>query len=163
YVGDAACAECHPGHAATYSHHPMGQAMAPVTEATAIERYDEASHNPFTAGEIRHGVRRQGGRVLHREWATDPHGKVLAEAEVKSAVGSGARARSYLLERDGALFQSSSTWFPQAGRWDLSPGYELTNLHFSRAVAPGCLFCHCSHAEQVPDSVNRYEPPLIRG
>jgi len=171
YAGDRACADCHQDVAASFRQHPMGRALAPVAAAPPIERFDKAAHNPFAApdpfvgGGLHYGVSRRDKHVRHREWAADPDGKVLAEAEaeVHFVVGSGKAARSYLVNHDGYLFESPVTWFPQAGRWDLSPGYENTNLHFSRPVTPGCLFCHSNFADHVPDTVNRYRPPVFRG
>ncbi len=165
YVGDEACADCHLDKVLSYREHPMGRALAPVASATPIERDGPAAHNPFVARGLHYDVRRRDDRVWHRERVADPDGRALAEveAEVLFAVGSGARARSYLVGRDGYLFQSPITWFPQAGRWDLSPGYENRNLHFGRPVMPACLFCHCNHAEHVPLTVNRYRPPVFRG
>ena len=46
----------------------------------------------------------------------------------------GGRAFAYLIEHDGFLFQSPITWYAQKQRWDLSPGYEKSNLHFDRPV-----------------------------
>jgi hypothetical protein len=165
YVGDAACADCHRDQADSFRHHPMGRALAPVAEATPIERYDPAAHNPFTASGLRYAVDRRDGRVVHREWTAGPDGRALAqvEEEVQFAIGSGARTRSYAVNHDGYLFQSPITWFPHSGRWDLSPSYEFRNLHFSRAITPGCLFCHCTQADHVPGTVNRYRPPVFHG
>ncbi len=49
---------------------------------------------------------------------------VQVEGEVAYAVGSGARSITYLVERDGRLFESPITWYTQKQQWDLSPGYE---------------------------------------
>jgi hypothetical protein len=165
YVGDQACGDCHPRQAIGYSMHPMGQALAPIAEATPIEKYGPAAHDPFIARGLHYGVRRKDGHVFHREAVIDPKGKVLAEieSEVLFAVGSGTRARSYLVNHDGYLFQSPLTWFPEEKRWDLSPGYENRNHHFGRTIAPGCLFCHCNQVEHVPFTVNRYRPPIFDG
>ena len=165
YVGDRACAGCHAEQAESYRQHPMGRALAPVAVATPAERYEPGPLNPFGASGLRYDVRREAGRVLHRERAGDPCGAALTEieAEVRFAVGSGARARSYLVDHDGYLFQSPITWYPHGGRWDLSPGYEQQNQHFGRPVAPGCLFCHCNYAEHVSDTVTRYRQPIFRG
>jgi Tfp pilus assembly protein PilF len=164
YVGDRACARCHRKLFESCSGHPMGQAMAPLATATPIEKYRVPS-NPFMATGLHYGVERRGNRVFHREWVEDPNGRKLAqvEAEVQFACGSGARAQSYLVNRDGYLFQSPITWFSHGERWDLSPSYETRNLHFGRAVAPPCLFCHCTNVEHVPDTLNRYRPPIFRG
>jgi Tfp pilus assembly protein PilF len=161
YVGDKACAGCHASESRSYRHHPMGQALAPVAEATPIERFGAAARNPLDVAGLRYAVRREGERVFHRESAGE--GLVETEAEVHFALGSGARARSYVIERDGYLFQSPLTWYPQGGRWDLSPSYEVKNQHFSRPVMAGCLFCHCNHANHVPGTANRYRPPIFHG
>jgi predicted CXXCH cytochrome family protein len=165
YVGDAACAGCHPALARTFRQHPMGQSLALVAAASPLERYDEAAHNPFEASGFRYRVEREAGRVLHRETAGPPVGPPLTDlaAEVLFAVGSGQRGRAYLIDRDGYLFASPMTWYPTKSIWDLSPGYEKRNAHFTRPITPDCLFCHCNQAEHVADTVNRYRPPIFRG
>ena len=119
----------------------------------------------FEAGSSRYSVEYRGGRLVHRETRLDNGGGVLAqvEAEVQYAVGSGERGISYLIEHDGRLFQSPITWFSQKNRWDLSPGYEVGNLHFDRPIEPGCLFCHSNRALPVAHTLNRYERPIFRG
>jgi hypothetical protein len=171
YVGDQACADCHAKISASFRTHPMGNALAPLASAPPVERYDKGAFNPFVApdpfvaGGLHYGVMRREQSVFHREWAGDPVGKVLAksEAEIEFVVGSGKAARSYLVNHNGYLFESPITWFPQAARWDISPGFELNNQHFSRPVQPGCLFCHCNFADHVPGTANRYRLPIFRG
>lgn len=162
YVGDQVCADCHSEIHKAYRKHPMGRAMAPIAAATSIERVDATAFNPFTSSALHYGVRHHEGRVYHRQWCA--HADTAAtEREVDFACGSGARARSYIIEDDGFLFQSPITWYPQGSRWDLSPSYEKRNQHFSRPVSPGCLFCHCNHAEHIPHTINRYKPPIFNG
>src|SRR5262249_1823614 len=59
--------------------------------------------------------------------------------------------------------QSPIAWYTQAGRWDLSPGYEAGNKHFERPIADQCLYCHANHADLVEGSVNRYREPIFQG
>jgi Flp pilus assembly protein TadD len=166
YVGDAVCARCHPGHAESYHHHAMGRSLAPVAAVADAERYDEAARNPFQAhapefaAPLTYTVARRGDRVFHRAAAMDAQGRELAalEAEVHYAVGSGSRGRSYLINRDGFLFMSPITWYPQRGLWDLSPGYAVQHHHFGRPIIADCLFCHANQVEPVPHTLNRYEP-----
>ncbi len=160
YVGDGACARCHADHARTYREHPMGRSLAPVAAARPVERYDEAARNPFDAQGFRYRVEPRDGKVWHTESGA---GGVEARAEVHFAVGSGTRGRSYLVNRDGYLFQSPITWYPQKGLWDLSPRYERDNHHFARPITPECLFCHSNHADHVEHTVNRYRGPIFRG
>jgi predicted CXXCH cytochrome family protein len=165
YVGDRACAGCHPDQARTYQGHPMSRSLAAVAAATPLERYGEAAHNPFAVPGFRYEVDRQGERVWHKEALIDSQGRTVAQtrAEVDFAIGSGRSGRAYLINREGYLFSSPITWYPAKGIWDLSPGYEKDNPHFDRPITPDCLFCHSNHADHVADSLNRYRPPIFRG
>jgi predicted CXXCH cytochrome family protein len=163
YVGDAACAGCHRGLSRSYHAHPMGRSFAPVTPGDGLEPYPatfEALHMRFTA-------ERRGDRVFHKVVYLDAAGKpapgVEAEAEVQYAVGSGTQGRSYLLNRDGYLYQSPISWYTLKKSWDLSPGYRTVALHFTRGVSDRCLFCHCNDARPVEGTENGYRTdPLFR-
>jgi predicted CXXCH cytochrome family protein len=165
YVGDQACAACHVEECQDYRHHPMGLALAPISEATPIERFAPAGLDHFVGSGLHYGIERPEHRVFHREWAGEPPGQPLTEIkdEVQFACGSGARTRSYLVNHDGYLFLSPITWYSQEGKWDLSPSYDTRNQHFNRPITPGCLFCHCTYADHVPDTVNRYREPIFQG
>lgn len=164
YVGDDACSACHPRLFNSYRNHPMGRSLSPIATAVALERYDAGAHNPFDAAGFRYGVERRGDRVLHQEIARDSSGKTVfeREAEVHFVLGSGERGRSYLINRDGYLFASPISWYPQKRIWDLSPGYAQNNPHFGRPIGPDCLFCHANRVEHIPDTANRYRLPLFR-
>jgi Flp pilus assembly protein TadD len=164
YVGDAACALCHTGHAATYVQHPMGRTLAPLTQAPVLERFDRSAHDPFEAAGFRFTVTRRQGHVFHEEVRPGAGGRpdTASEAEVAYVIGSGAHARSYLIDRGGYLFQSAITWYSQKAAWDLSPGFAA-NPHSDRPITAECLFCHCNHADAVEGTVNRYRPPIFHG
>jgi predicted CXXCH cytochrome family protein len=165
YVGDRACAGCHPGQAKTYREHPMSRSLAAFADTTPPERYGNTAHNPFAVPGFRYEVVRQGKRVWHKEVLIDPRGRTVAEtrSEIDFAIGSGRSGRAYLINRTGYLFSSPITWYPPKGIWDLSPGYEKDNPHFDRPITPDCLFCHSNHADHVADSLNHYRPPIFRG
>lgn len=161
YVGDEVCARCHPDLTDSYRRHPMGRSLAPLATASALECYEADARNPFEAIGFLYRVDRRGERIFHNE--TVVGGGVQAEAEIAFAIGSGRRGRSYLIEHDGYLFQSPISWYPLKGIWDLSPGYEEANPHFSRPITAECLFCHCNQAEADRHAANRFQPPLFRG
>jgi predicted CXXCH cytochrome family protein len=165
YVGDAACAECHPHPAESYHQHPMGRSLAPVAHVAANQRYDAGVHNPFETEGFRYQVVREGDKVFHQQTVTDAQGRVVADQRVEMdfVIGSGTRAHSYLFQRDGFLFQSPITWYAQKGIWDLSPGYRGRRAGFERGIVQECLFCHCDHADHVEDTVNQYRQPIFRG
>jgi hypothetical protein len=165
YVGNDKCAECHESTCASYSQHPMSRSLARVSAASQIHRYDSAPRPYFESGDRRYQVERRGERLYHKESAVDATGEVIAadEVEVQYVVGSGRRGVSYLVDRDGYLFMSPITWYPQKRIWDLSPGYAATNLHFSRPIIAECLFCHSNQVSPEPDAPNHYRHPIFEG
>jgi len=165
YVGDDACAQCHPGHIARFKQHPMGRSLASTSAVIDQERFDKNANNPFEALGMHFQVERRGQRLIHRETHRDPQGKVLAdlEGDVQYVMGSGRQGRSYLINRDGYLFQSPLSWYTAQSIWDLSPGYRKNYHAFGRPIKEQCLFCHSNGADSVEHTVNHYRPPIFHG
>src|SRR6266849_3616922 len=165
FVGDDACSQCHPTQAETYREHPMGRSLAAVGEVAPSQRYDVAVHNPFQAVGAFFSVEHRGPRVFHKETRKDPQGQILCEnsVEIAYAIGSGSRAVSYLIDRDGWLFQSPVSWYTHKAVWDLSPSFEQRQDLFERTVLGECLYCHTNHAEPVAGSLNHYQAPFAQG
>jgi Flp pilus assembly protein TadD len=165
YVGDSVCTECHGKIAESYRKHPMGRSLSPIAAAARAGNVEGDNRPLFEAQGLEYSIEDRDGRVIHQETRRDSAGRVITrnEAEVKFVVGSGRRAFAYLIEHDGFLFQSPLTWYAQKQRWDLSPGYEKSNLHFHRPVNALCVYCHANQVEPVPGTVNRYRPPIFRG
>jgi hypothetical protein len=169
YVGDAACARCHAEIVASFRRHPMGRSMA-LPEAGGSDGVVTA----FEADGLHYAVEQRGGKTIHSETRRDAEGRVVtrAEAEVKYVLGSGAQALSFVIDRDGRLFQSPITWYTGRKQWDLSPGYqaknfkagyEAKNFHFERPIVPACLDCHANRYDAVEGTVNAYQTPTFRG
>jgi predicted CXXCH cytochrome family protein len=165
YIGDAACTRCHAEIAATYRLHPMGRSLAPIAAVSPPAAERGTSKLPFVADGLEYSVEKRDGHVFHQEVRRDAKGQVVTrnEAEVQFVVGSGRRGCSYLVNREGFLFESPMTWYSQKERWGLSPGFEVANFHFDRAIRPGCLYCHANRALPVPGPANRYRPPIFEG
>jgi hypothetical protein len=165
YVGDESCARCHAGIAASYRRHPMGRSLAPVAAAEIPGLAEAADGRPlFEAEGLEYSIERRDGRVFHRETRRDASGRVVArnEAEVKFVLGSGNQGASFLIDRDGFLFQSPISWYARQGRWDLSSGYRGRNPHFDRAVIATCLYCHANRVEPVlPGQLGRVGLHLV--
>ena len=101
--------------------------------------------------------------MIHQETRRNASGATLYqnEAEVQYAIGSGRQAFSYLIERDGFLFESPITWYAHDRKWGLSPGYETRVSRFDRPILSDCLFCHANRAERVSSANNRYRTPIF--
>jgi tetratricopeptide (TPR) repeat protein len=165
YVGDEACARCHAEIAATFRQHSMGRSLAPVDQARLGVNDEAGARDLFESQGSVFSVERRDGRMIHRQTRRDRHGRIIAQAEgeVRYVLGSGSRGLSFLIDRDGYLFQSPITWYAQKRRWDLAPGYENRTERFERPINPECLFCHANRVEHVPGTDSRYRPPTFRG
>jgi hypothetical protein len=115
YVGDEACARCHGEIAEDYRRHPMGRSLETVAAADVLPPIGDGAGLPFESKGVRYTVERRDGRMIHkasrRRSDASPFAEV--EAEVRYALGSGTRGITYLIERDGFLFQSPIAWFAQ--------------------------------------------------
>jgi Tfp pilus assembly protein PilF len=167
YVGDAACARCHHEIAAEYHSHPMGRSLALIASDWEGPPVTAAAGLPFEAKGWQYNIERRDRHIVHKATRRSAEGSVLAEieAEVRFALGSGTRGTTFLIERDGFLFQSPISWFAQKGRWDISPGYGELNArpNFERIIEPECLFCHVNQVRPVAGTLNRYEPQIFEG
>lgn len=162
YVGDAACASCHPAHYESYKRHPMGQSLFAAGQEQPCERWEETARPSFRVDHLLFQVQQVASGVRHRQVLAADN-SVFREEQVAYVLGSGSRGRSYIVQRGDALFQSPISWYTEKQRWDLSPGYYEAQRHFERPVAAECLFCHSHEARPVAHSVNRYEEPIFRG
>ncbi len=158
YVGDDACAGCHAGVAQRYRRHPMARDLSPPE---AVPPQVSTETTPFQKLGLHFQVKSSGGRPLHQVSALDDQGRAAFERadEVVLAIGSGTRGRSYVINRDGFLFQSPISWYAQPGAWDLSPGFARAHLA-GLPIDAQCLFCHSQHAEVVAGTANRYRGAL---
>jgi len=165
YVGDTACIGCHAQIADTYARHPMGRSLAPIENASELEGGPGSDRPHFVAKGLQYSVESREGRVIHQEVRQDASGRIIAQidAEVQYVIGSGRQAFSYLIERDGFLFESPITRYAKDDRWGLSPGYETRTSTFDRPILPDCLFCHTNRVEQVTSAINRYRTPIFHG
>lgn len=167
FVGSQACQRCHESIYEKYQSHPMAHAMslAGDLELSPEHRNDSLSfHNPPF---LEYEVEIRGDEILHHERVIGDDGNVLVEQiePVAFAIGSGARGRSYVVEREGELFMSPISWYSSDENWDLSPGYRPANHpQFSRPVADRCLRCHCGQPAAVTSEdleFPAYEKPIV--
>jgi hypothetical protein len=154
YVGSQACAPCHRAIYESYRATPMALSGAPPGGGLTRETFARSS---FVDG-------KSGWRY---RISTDPSGYVLNFDRVAGgapgakrlvyAIGSGATARSYLVEEDGFLFEAPVAYYSKGGQWALEPGYEGYDYpYLTRPTPPTCLGCHASGLNVVAGSLNRY-------
>ncbi|MFG0334140.1 MAG: multiheme c-type cytochrome, partial [Maioricimonas sp. JB049] len=130
---------------------------APIEDYSCITTFGTRP-GPKATTRLSYRIEKQDDQVFHHEILESADGEVIYDLSVPVhyAVGSGSRGRSYLTNRDGILFMSPATWYADADRWDLSPGYEHRNQHFGRRIVDGCLSCHAGHVDDVADLPDQY-------
>ena len=145
----------------------MAQAMEETSGLADAPEYDVESLRFTSAPYLEYDVVEDDGQVIHRERLIGQDGETLVEQRepIVFAMGSGARGRSYAIERGGFLFMSPLSWYSTQGKWDLSPGYEPVNHpQFSRPIADRCLRCHCGQPAEISGGslqVPSYEKPFV--
>jgi hypothetical protein len=144
-VGSQSCAACHADNFELHRRSPHGNSFGRVDPD--LEPADgRVVHTPTR---LVYSIFRQGGQLFHRESLRTDDGAehLLTEHALDYVVGSGAHARTYLIEDSGFLAESPVTWYVSRNAWGMSPGYEANNTGFARAVYQECLECHCGRVE----------------
>ncbi len=147
FVGNAACAPCHTQIVQSYRTTPMARSSGRVSGDVPYGSFRHA------ASGVAYHIDAAGSVTLEKTG-------VREERRLDYFIGSGAAGRSFLYSRDGFLFQAPITWYSQASRWDVSPGYEEDRFsRWSRPIEPSCLYCHASRPSHVDGTQNRFRDP----
>ena len=142
YVGNGACADCHPDIAETFSRSAMARSIRPAGKWPTGQAEDPKLGVVYKAR-----ATADGDGVVQHESRIGAAGAVVADDERTAhlAIGS-VHAVSFLTAKasggQSALFQMPLTYYLEKAAWDLSPGYADANSRFERKLSPECLFCH---------------------
>lgn len=73
-------------------------------------------------------------------------------------IGSGRQTRSYIIEKNGFLYEAPITWYTLKKIWDLSPGYhDGNNSGFRRPLGEECIHCHNGYSPFSEGSINHFQ------
>jgi hypothetical protein len=154
YVGSARCGDCHAAQALTYAQHPMGRSVSPPLQGLPAQPKAAPS---FEADGLRYTVERKSSAIVHHEFVPAAGAsRAEAAAEVVVTIGSGRQGQSFLVSRQGRLYESPISWYVREKAWKQSPGFAKKNEHFNRTIGEACLFCHCNEARAEPHSINHF-------
>ena len=169
YVGDAACGSCHRKQASTYPDTAMGRSFASVAD---LIRDGELKIPPGGVSFVhdksatRYRVFMEEGSLRHEEVRIDGQGRDAFHdtRTVLFALGSGDRARTFLVKQDDRLYQSPIANRPRRDGWGMAAGYDMpSHSHFARPIPGECLFCHSNRASFVEGTLNTYGEPVFEG
>lgn len=157
YTGIESCQSCHQRIYQSYIETGMGKSMYRPDRNQIIERFGENEVVYDPQKDFHYLALWKGDQMFIQEFRLASRDTVyFREEKVDYVVGSGNQTRSYLLERQGYLYEHPITWYVERQIWDLSPGYEVKNSRFSREIGVECLACHTGKIDYVEGSKNRY-------
>ena len=157
YVGREACQPCHKKIYESFVQTGMGKSLYPPDRGNVIERFGPAEAVTDPKMNFTYWADWQGSDMYIHEVRLDQGDTVYRRSEkVDYVVGSGHQTRSYLMEREGWLYEMPITWYVEKKIWDLSPGYDVNNSRFDREIGEACLNCHTGYIDYIEHSKNRY-------
>ena len=162
YAGSTACAVCHADIYSSYKRSNMGRSMS-VAGPDVAEKVTSPVEVAHPRWNRRFRVYRQDDTTFQSIAEPGPDGKDIFRASfpLQYAVGSGVNGWTYLVMRNGHLFEAPLSYYARVPRWDLSPGYESADAGFNRAILPSCLACHAGRPVPGWNDQGRYgEPPF---
>lgn len=160
YAGEKTCAPCHQQIYESFKQLGMGRSWRSPASAEVVEDFSKNNTFYHAKSGFHYTMLRQNGKLIQKRHLLGSNKQPVDvhEEEVSYIVGSGNHARTYLRHHsNGTITQLPVTWYSQAKRWGMSPGYDLrSHLDFSRAIPHNCVFCHTAYprlqTEQIEDS-----------
>lgn len=164
YVGSRACAGCHKELYKRFLRTAHAHSMSLAGQATHLSKvpqpvtiFDEKINRYFQ-------VFRKGADLFQSEYELSKDGGEVFRTthKLEYVVGSAAVGQTFLLRREGHLLEAPLSYYVGEGKWDLSPGYEISNVGFNRTVLPGCIVCHSGQPQPVAGREGLYKNPPFR-
>jgi hypothetical protein len=161
FAGDKVCAECHKKMALTQAQSSMGMAMEPVSDSKVL------SENPrltFRSGPYSYEIKRQDKQSIY----TVTDGKEVIRLPIVYAFGQGKAGQTYLLQYDGAYYESRVSYYREIGGLDFTIGtprgvpeslQKAMGRRLGETETANCFACHStggvrggklSHEKMVP-------------
>ncbi|GAB4422424.1 MAG: hypothetical protein OHK0039_38440 [Bacteroidia bacterium] len=157
YTGSASCEPCHRKIYHSYLETGMGKSLYPPSPDRIIEDFGPSAVVYHPATDFYYRPYWSGDRMMLLEYRLEGGDTVFRRTEqVDYVVGSGHQTRSYLMLRNGYLYEMPVTWYVHRQIWDMSPGYDVNNSRFDREIGIECMACHTGYIDPVAGSKNRY-------
>jgi hypothetical protein len=115
FVGDKVCAECHKKLALGQRQSAMGMAMEPVSDSKVL---NENGRMTFRNGPYSYEIKRQGKESIY----TVTDGKDAISLPIRYAFGQGKAGQTYLLQYEGAYYESLVSYYREVGGLDFTIG-----------------------------------------
>ncbi|MBV9038611.1 MAG: hypothetical protein JO182_29250 [Acidobacteriaceae bacterium] len=158
YLGSKQCFGCHDGIYRSFTKTDMGRSMRLPSDLAPGSLPIEATVPVPSGNRV---LRVYGDKSGWHQSESEP-GVFTDEHPLRYVIGSGTNGLSFAVERDRYLFQAPLSFYAKTGKWDLSPGYQLADLGFSRPIAAECALCHSGRPQSVEKRNGEYREPPFR-
>jgi hypothetical protein len=164
YVGAEVCATCHRPIYDSFRTTDMGRSMSIVPADLPsvpaghtitvwngrLDRYYDVQSTPAGVYQSEYQKARDGSEIFRNT------------QKLAYAIGSGRNGTSYLVTRNGYLYEAPLSFYAKTSSWELSPGFEVADLAFNRPALPGCLVCHSGLALTTGPGLGSYANPPFK-
>ncbi|HJQ24344.1 MAG TPA: multiheme c-type cytochrome [Blastocatellia bacterium] len=147
-VGDQVCAECHKNKVTSHAQSGMAMAMDPVGDLRVLAQKPEMR---FRIGPYAYEIKRQDGQSLY----TVTDGTETISVPIRYALGQGKAGQTYVIEYQGALYESLVSYYTEVGGLDFTIGAARTapaslvkalGRRLPDSEAASCFSCHATGA-----------------
>ena len=165
YVGNKECAYCHREIYQSFLRTGMGRSFYRPGAQPDIEDYTDNNHVYDRQNNLHYEMIAAADGYYQVEYRENDQAVRTHELrrKVDYVVGSGNNNRTYLASENGYINEMPVTWYSEKAIWDLSPGYNRSNMRFNRPVVAECMHCHNSYNAFEEFSVNRYTGTITEG
>ena len=138
----------------------MGRSMSLVTPEF-LKTWPSSGSVDDTKSGLHFDVYARDGHMFQSEYQLDSNGKEIFRdvRELEWIIGAGENGFGALVRNDQHLFQAPLSFYAKAGRWELSPGYQLGNAGFNRPILPGCISCHSGRPNPLREGNGHFDNP----
>lgn len=148
FVGTKECARCHAKIAATQLETPMARAASLPADSTALREHERLLHQ---AGPYTFTISKDGAA---RTYIVSDGVKTISEP-LSWAFGAGNKGQTYVLQWNGAFYESQMSFFTSLRSLDLTPGHsakvpptieQALGQRLDPDTARRCFGCHTTAA-----------------
>lgn len=166
YVGSASCAAsgCHAQTHRNYFATPHGKSMAAANSPAELAR----APKPVTVFNPKnrryYTVYQDGANLYQGAYELDKNGrKIYSITHKLDYVSGGERTGyTYLFRAGQWIFQAPLSFYTASKTWELSPGYDLDDVGFTRLMTTSCLMCHNAQPQPEPKREGMYKEQPFR-
>ncbi len=148
FVGDQACAECHQSKAVSQRQSSMGMAMESVAESKILSGHPMMT---FRIGNYTYEIARKNNQSIY----TVTDGRETISLPIHFAFGQGKAGQTYVLQYEGAFYESIVSFYNEIKGLDITIGSprtvpktlkEALGRRLSNDETIRCFNCHATGA-----------------